>query len=223
MDPRLDQMVIEFLGDGPATLEAVHRQLTRSPPALAVRGPRWLAGALVQHPRVRFDGQRYGLRGQEEDEVLEIEVQEARAPGRPDLVALRRCVVFDVETNADRVEVTEHEIIELGAVRFVDGEVVDRYHELVAPTRKLSATTTRVTGITDRDLDEAVSLDEALGRFAAFVGDDPLVAHNGLGYDFLVLDAAFAGCELDVPAGIRLDSLHLVVRYVSSLPVGCSG
>ena len=46
-------------------------------------------------------------------------------------------------------------------------------------------------------------------RFLEFVDAMPLVAHNGPGYDFLVLDASCRRLGVAPPAGVRLDSLEL--------------
>ena len=118
-------------------------------------------------------------------------------------------VVFDLETNADRPDPSEHEIIQIGAVQAgPDGEV-DSFETLVRPERRLPERITRLTGLEYADLAGAPPLAEALRRFVAWVGDRPMIAHNGLGYDFVVLDAAAAAAGLQAPPGPRLDSLDL--------------
>jgi len=228
LDDRLEGFLHEQLAVGPRTLEVLHRELARVAPDLAVRGPTWLSWIITRRGFARRDGDRYHVRTRSEGpEDLILQAEDADGGEKPGLRYQRRCVVFDLETNADRVHPAEHEIIEIGAVRLVDGEAVDRFHQLVRPTRPLSTTTVSVTGITAATLVDGVGLSEALKRFCDFVGDDPMVAHNAFGYDFRVLDAALARAEFDAPPGERADSLdlaHLVFpRAGEGMPAGADG
>lgn len=123
--------------------------------------------------------------------------------------ALREYVVFDLEANADRSDPPAHEIIEIGAVLVVDGVEASEFETLVRPTRPLRSQTRELTGLTDKDLAQAPTLVEALRRFSAFVGDRPLIAHNGFGYDFPLMDEASAQSGLPALGGRRLDTLDL--------------
>lgn len=122
---------------------------------------------------------------------------------------MREYVVFDLEANADRSDPPAHEIIEIGAVLVVDGTESSSFSTLVRPTRPLRSQTRELTGLTDEDLASATTLTEALLQFAAFVGNRPLMAHNGFGYDFPLLDMAAEQSELPSIGGIRLDTLEL--------------
>ncbi len=123
--------------------------------------------------------------------------------------AMPEFAVFDLETNADRPERSEHEIIQIGAVLAGPAGEIDHFETPVRPERRLPKRITRLTGLKYADLAGAPSLKDALGRFLAWVGDRPMLAHNGLGYDFVVLDAASAATGLEMPPGPRLDSLEL--------------
>ena len=109
-------------------------------------------------------------------------------------------VVFDLETNADRSDPAEHEIIQLGAVRAGPIGEMDSFETLVRPDRKLPERITHLTGLEYAELAGAPSLKDALARFFAWVGDRPMIAHNGLGHDFVVLDAAAAAAAR--PSGL---------------------
>lgn len=117
--------------------------------------------------------------------------------------------MFDLETNADRPDPAEHEIIQIGAVRVGPAGEMATFETLVRPERRLPERITRLTGLEYAELAGAPSPEEALRRFLAWVGDRPMVAHNGLGYDFVVLDAAASAAGLQAPSGPRLDSLEL--------------
>ncbi len=85
-------------------------------------------------------------------------------------------VAFDLETTG--LSPDRDEIIEIGAVRMKDGEVVDQYSTFVDPGRLLSGQITELTGITDEMLQGAPKLEQALPKLLEFCGDLPLVAHN---------------------------------------------
>ncbi len=125
------------------------------------------------------------------------------------MAALPEHVVFDLETNADRPHPAEHEIIQIGAVLACDDGVLDKFETLVRPQRKLPQRIIELTGIEHGELGGAPSLEEALDSFFEWVGDRPMIAHNGFGYDFVVLDAAAESVGVSTPDGPRLDTLEL--------------
>lgn len=119
-----------------------------------------------------------------------------------------KAVFVDLESNADRADVTEHEIIEIGAIR-VDGDHLEKFQTLVAPRRPLSPEATDLTGISPEDLVGAPTLDQALRSFIGFIGGAPLIAHNGHHYDFPLLAASLKRTGLERPDTPLLDSLDL--------------
>jgi ATP-dependent DNA helicase RecQ len=121
------------------------------------------------------------------------------------IVAVSEYVVFDLEANADQAHPPQHEIIEIGAVLIRNGEEADRLQTLARPARRLRPQTQELTGITQEMVSDAPPLVEALRSFDRFAGNRPLIAHNGFGYDFTLLDAS----NLPIPNGQRLDSLEL--------------
>ena len=125
------------------------------------------------------------------------------------MVATPEYVVFDLETNADRPDRSEHEIIQIGAVAGSAGAELDSFETLVRPERRLPARITELTGLEYGDLAGAPTLDSALEDFLQWLGNRPLIAHNGFGYDFPVLDGALAATGLATTSGARLDTLEL--------------
>jgi len=108
--------------------------------------------------------------------------------------SLERYVTFDFETT-DKDPATCG-VVEIGAARVVDGEIVDRFHTMVNPYQPISAEATRKAhGYTDADVKDAPSFAEVWPRFRAFVGDDILIAHNGQRFDVPVLRRLAAGRE----------------------------
>jgi len=88
----------------------------------------------------------------------------------------RDFVAFDLETTGFIPGVDE--IIEIGAVKVLDGQVVERFETLVRCRGIVPAPIERLTGIKGEDLLSEPFIEEALPRFLAFVEDHPLVAHN---------------------------------------------
>ncbi len=105
---------------------------------------------------------------------------------------LERYVTFDLETT-DKEPATCG-VVEIGAARVVNGEIVDRFHTMVNPYQAISAEATRKAhGYTDADVKDAPSFAEVWPQFRAFVGDDILIAHNGQRFDVPVLRRLAAG------------------------------
>ncbi|KPJ79919.1 MAG: hypothetical protein AMJ58_10315 [Gammaproteobacteria bacterium SG8_30] len=102
-------------------------------------------------------------------------------------------VAFDLETTDSDVEACE--IVEVGAVRVRNGEPVAEFHELIRPSRSVSAAARKVHGYADEDLRDAPAFEQIWPRFRAFVGDDVLVAHNGLAFDVPVLERMAANYD----------------------------
>src|SRR5438105_4641584 len=121
--------------------------------------------------------------------------------------ALERYVTFDLETTDKDVEVCE--VVGVGAVRVVGGEITDRFHTLVQPYRPITPGATAIHGYTDRDVRDARSFAEVWPEFRAFIGDDILIAHNGQQFDIPVLRRLAAGRD-GVDGLVFYDTLPLV-------------
>lgn len=104
-------------------------------------------------------------------------------------------VAIDVETaNAYRSS-----ICSIGAVKVVDGLVVDRKYALVNPEPDFyNYHNTRVHGITDNDTWNAPSFGTVWGQFAEWIGELPVVAHNAT-FDYSCICGACRVYCLDEP------------------------
>jgi DNA polymerase III epsilon subunit family exonuclease len=98
---------------------------------------------------------------------------------------LPRYVTFDFETTDNDVETCG--VVEIGAARVINGEVVDRFHVMVNPYKPISARATEVHGYTDADVATAPPFSEVFPQFRAFIGNDVLIAHNGQHFDIPVM------------------------------------
>lgn len=83
-----------------------------------------------------------------------------------------------VDTETTGLSPQEDRLIEIAAIRVRGGKEVARFETLVKPGCKLSKRITEITGITDEELKDAPTQQEALQRFVIFLMDDIIVAHN---------------------------------------------
>ena len=84
--------------------------------------------------------------------------------------------VFDIETTGLKPE--QCDIIEIGAVRLRNGEIVDSFQSFIDDGLVIPKNITELTGITQAMLDGAPGTREVLERFRAFAEGSTLVAHN---------------------------------------------
>ena len=85
-------------------------------------------------------------------------------------------IAFDLETTG--LDAKSDAVIEIGAVRMRDGEVLDRFSSFAWPGHPLSPKTVSLTSITDEMLKGAPRPEQAVDAFLDWAGDTPLVAHN---------------------------------------------
>ena len=115
-------------------------------------------------------------------------------------------VVLDFETTG--LSNKYDDIIEFGGVRLEEGMVVDSLQTFINPKKKLSKFTTTLTGITDKDVMNAPTLEQALKTIKAFIGDAIIVAHNAE-FDIGMLNAALVKIGQDPLKNPVIDTLSL--------------
>lgn len=155
----------------------------------------------------------------EQMELLGIEVDELEDGMPHDMTELHSpsfdsFVTFDIETtgtygaaNGD----ASPEITEIGAVKVVNGVIVDRFSQLANPGRKIVPRIARLTHITDAMLADQPPVDEVIRQFKAFVGDSVLVGHNIKNCDIPYISKAAKR------AGIAFDNNYFdTYRYAKS-------
>lgn len=99
-------------------------------------------------------------------------------------------VVLDFETTGLSPALGDR-AIEIGAVKIVDGILVQRFQKLMNPGFAISSFIADYTGITNAMLRNAPPCGEVMSEFHEFVGDHNLVAHNA-SFDRKFLDSEFA-------------------------------
>lgn len=116
-------------------------------------------------------------------------------------------VVFDLETTGFNAGGADS-IIEIGAVKIDNGEITDRFDELINPGRKLPAKITELTNITDEMLEGKDNEENAVKRFKEWVGDLPMVAHNAK-FDVSFIVMAHSKYNLGEFTNTVIDTLEL--------------
>lgn len=95
-------------------------------------------------------------------------------------------VIYDLETtglNRTGVSGTFDSIIEIGAVKMVGGELVEKFSTFVALGHKLSKEIIDLTGITDEMLAGAPPISDAIADFYKFCDGCIMVGHNAIDFD----------------------------------------
>lgn len=177
----LEQLSLDGMAQYKASLDAVNR--------VELPGDEALDGddSVVGYKVLRLTGSRQKieqlldqmeLMGIEVDELEDGMPQEMRELTEPDFDSF---VAFDIETtgtygvaNGDQPA----RITEIGAVKVVKGEIVDRFDMLADPGRKIVPRIARLTHISDEMVKGQPPVAEVIKKFKAFVGDDILVGHN---------------------------------------------
>ena len=85
-------------------------------------------------------------------------------------------VVFDLETTGFGAK--SNQIIEIGAVKVENRQIVDTFSTFVNPERPIPFNITKLTSIDDNMVADYPNIDVILPKFLEFCGDSVMVAHN---------------------------------------------
>lgn len=140
------------------------------------------------------------LAGVEYEEVEDGMPQPMPELEKPDFTTF---VAFHVETTGTYGAAggdAPAEITDIGAVKVVDGQIVERFSELVDPGRPIVPFVSELTQITDEMVKGKPKISEVVVRFAEFAGGLPLVGHNVRSSALYYLDRAARR------AGVRMEN-----------------
>lgn len=85
-------------------------------------------------------------------------------------------VIVDLETTG--LNPMDSEIIEIGAIKVIDGKIIDTMDVFVKPNTPVSYFITSLTGITNEMLEDGLNINDALLKFEKFSKGLKLMAHN---------------------------------------------
>lgn len=129
---------------------------------------------------------------------------------------MTRIICFDIETTGFEYARGDR-CIEIGAVELIDGKLTDNtFHEYINPEGKIIPPETyMVHKISNAFLEDKPKMSVVAPKFLEFVGDSPIVAHNGLDFDFPFINYELNKLGLGpIPRNQMLDSIVIARNRV---------
>lgn len=115
-------------------------------------------------------------------------------------------IIFDLETTG--FSPTDNEIIEIGALKFKNNKLIDKFNVLVKPKARLTKDIIELTGITEDMLKKCDSIEKVLPKFINFIDNYPLIAHNS-SFDLGFIEANINNLGLPMIKNKNIDTLYL--------------
>ena len=136
------------------------------------------------------------------DDYVDIVIR----PNNQDLMETE-FVVFDTETTGFNAAGSD-QMIEIGAVKIKNGEIIDRFDELINPGRPIPSKITELTHITDEMVKDCDNEENVTKRFLEWIDDLPMVAHNAK-FDISFIEMAMKKYKLGEFKNTVIDTLEL--------------
>lgn len=118
-------------------------------------------------------------------------------------------IAIDLETTGTLPYVDR--IIEVAAIHFQDGKIINEFQSLVDPKILISPEITKINGITNDMVQSQPLIEPVLEEFAEFCKNYTLVAHNAT-FDFQFLYSAVKKFKSPAPSGPVLDTYSLAKK-----------
>ena len=128
------------------------------------------------------------------------------------------CIV-DIETNGGSAK-KGFQIIELGAVKYKNGQIIDKFESLVF-AKEIPPYVQEVTKITPKMLENAPRLENVLKDFKIFLEDDVFVAHD-IKFDYTFISESFEKYNLGKLLNRKICTIDLAKRTIESERYGLS-
>ncbi|HNY25666.1 MAG TPA: exonuclease domain-containing protein [Alphaproteobacteria bacterium] len=98
---------------------------------------------------------------------------------------MKRIICFDIETTGFDYSRGDR-VIEIGAIELLDGRITENsFHEYINPEGKIIPPDSyMVHKLSNAFLEDKPKFSEIAPRLLEFVADSPIVAHNGIDFDF---------------------------------------
>lgn len=111
-------------------------------------------------------------------------------------------VALDVETS----NYNRSSLCSIGLVKFIDGQIVERFYTLINPEEDFSKKNIKVHGITPEDVKDSPNFPTVRQEIYDFIDGLPVVAHNA-SFDFSVMKAVYE------KYGLRFDPIEYCCTY----------
>lgn len=128
------------------------------------------------------------------------------------------CIV-DIETNGSNAK-KGFQIIELGAVKYENGKIVDKFESLVY-AKEIPPYVQEVTKINPKMLEMAPRLENVLIDFKMFLGDDVFLAHD-IKFDYNFISDSFEKYNLGKLLNRKICTIDLAKRTIKAEKYGLS-
>ena len=125
------------------------------------------------------------------------------------------CIV-DIETNGSKP--AKDQIIEIGAVKVQNGNIIDTYESLVQCDH-ISKHITEITGINEEDTCHAPTLHSVMQEFRLFLGTSVFVAHD-VKFDYSFISAMMHRVLLEPLLNRSLCTIDMAERTIASYRYG---
>lgn len=122
-----------------------------------------------------------------------------------------RIICFDIETTGFEY-MRGDRCIDIGAVEVVDGKITgNEFQAYINPEGKIIPPDTyEVHKISNAFLEDKPLMSEVAPKFLEFVGDSPIIAHNGSEFDFPFINHELKRIGLpEIPLSQQMDSMIL--------------
>ncbi len=129
---------------------------------------------------------------------------------------MKRVICFDIETTGLEY-MRGDRCIEIGAVEILDGKITDNsFHEYINPDGKIIPPDSyMVHKISNAFLEDKPKFAEIAQKFLDYIGDSPIVAHNGFDFDFPFINFELSKLNLPpIPREQQMDSIVIARNRV---------
>ena len=126
---------------------------------------------------------------------------------------LESYIALDLETTG--LNPKKDKIIEIGAVKVCDGNVVDTFQTLVYPGIHIKEEVEKLTGISNEMVKYAYNINEVVPKFLEFAKDLPLVGHNIM-FDYSFIKKAIVNYG-EAYERLGIDTLKLSRKFLPNL------
>ena len=124
---------------------------------------------------------------------------------------LQDFICIDLETTG--LNPKRDRIIEIGAVKVRNGQIVDTFQQLINPKQQLEERVEILTGISSKELEGQQTIQEVLPSLREFLGEDVLLGHRVL-FDYSFLKRAFTNEKISFERK-GIDTLKLARQFVT--------
>lgn len=124
---------------------------------------------------------------------------------------LQDFICIDLETTG--LNPKRDRIIEIGAVKVRNGQIVDTFQQLIDPKQQLEERVETLTGISSKELEGQPTIQEVIPTLKEFLSEDVLLGHRVL-FDYSFLKRAFINEKMPFERK-GIDTLKLARQFVT--------